>query len=133
MKQEIRPKITSYDALLQEESRLKQRLTLQKSELRHHFHVLTDKLSPVEKIAGVMKNITTPDTRNPLVNTGLNLAIDLLLRGFYTAKIGWIPKVVVPFVLKNVSSNLVNKRGKSIFKTFKAIFGKNGKAKHHQD
>lgn len=131
MKNEITPNITTYDDLLQEESRLKQKLTLQKADLRHHYHVLAEKLSPVEKIVGIVKNVATPGTRNPLVNTGINLAIDLMLRGFYTSKIGWLPKLVVPFVLKNVSSNLFNKKGKSIFKTFRSIFGKNGKEKSH--
>jgi hypothetical protein len=106
---------------------------LQKADFRHHFSVLQDKLSPIERVAGVVKNITTPSTRNPLVNTGLNLTIDLLLRNFYLAKIGWIPKLVVPFVLKNLSSNLVNKKGKSIFKSLKSLIGKNGKAHSHKD
>ena len=131
MNNEITPRITTYDDLLQEERRLKQKLTLQKAELRHHFHVLQEKLNPVEKIAGVVKNLTTPDTRNPFVNTGLNLTIDLLLRNFYMSKIGWLPKLVVPFVLKNLSSNLVNKKGKSIFRTLKSLISKNGKAKTH--
>ena len=101
---------------------------LQKAEFRHHANVLKEKLNPVEKVVGVVKNLTTPDTRNPLVNTGLNLAIDVLLRGFYMSKIGWLPKLIVPFVLKNVSSNLVNKKGKSISKILKSLIGKNGKA-----
>lgn len=125
--------ITTYQQLLEEEKRLKQQLTLQKAEFRHHFSVLQEKLSPVEKIAGVVKNFTTPDTRNPFVNTGLNLTIDLLLRNFYTAKVGWIPKLVLPFVLKNLSSNLVNKKGKSLIKTLKSFIGKNGKEKVKQD
>jgi hypothetical protein len=114
--------------LQREKQRLQQKLVLQKADFRHHYEVLKEKLSPIERVAGVVKNITTPSTRNPLVNTALNLAIDLLLRGFYTAKVGWLPKLVVPFVLKNVSSNLVNKKGKSIFKTLKGLIGKNGKA-----
>ena len=133
MKNEITPSITTYDDLLQEESRLKQKITLQKAQFRHHYHILTEKLSPVERIAGIVKNVTTPSTRNPLVNTGINLAIDVLLRGFYTSKVGWISKLVLPFVLKNVSSNIVNKKGKSFLRTVKAIFGKNGKVKHPQD
>jgi hypothetical protein len=133
MNNEITPRITTYDDLVKEEKRLKQKLTLQKAAFKHHFSVLQDKLNPVEKIAGVVKNLTTPDTRNPFVNTGLNLTIDLLLRNFYMAKVGWLPKLVVPFVLKNLSSNLVNKKGKSIFKTLKSLIGKNGKAKTHQD
>jgi len=110
-----------------EKQQIEQRLTLQKAEFRHHTDVLKEKLNPVEKVVGVVKNLTTPDTRNPLVNTGLNLAIDVILRGFYMSKIGWLPKLVVPFVLKNASSNLVNKKGKSIVKIFKSFLGRNGK------
>lgn len=127
----ITPVITTYEDLLQEKQRLQQKLALQKADFQHHWSVLSQKLSPVEKVAGVVKNLTTPDTRNPLVNTGLNFGIDLLLRGFYMSKIGWLPKVVVPFVLKNLSSNLVNKKGKSIFRSLKSLVNKNGKAKHH--
>lgn len=124
---------TTFKELLQEEKRLKQKLILQKAEFKYNFGVLQDKLSPVEKIAGVVKNLTTPDTRNPFVNTGLNLTIDLLLRNFYMAKVGWLPKLVVPFVLKNLSSNLVNKKGKSLFKTLKGFISKNGKEKAPRD
>lgn len=130
MNNKITPIVTTYEDLLQEKQRLQQKLVLQKADFRHHGAVLKEKLNPIEKIAGVVKNLTTPDTRNPLVNTGLNLAIDVLLKGFYISRIGWLPKLVVPFVLKNLSSNLVNKRGKSLVKTFKSLFGKNGKAKH---
>jgi hypothetical protein len=130
MNNKIVPVITSYEDLLQEKQRLQQKLILQKADFKHHWAVLSHKLSPVEKMAGVVKNLTTPDTRNPLLNTGLNLGIDLLLRGFYVSRIGWLPKIVVPFVLKNISSNLVNKKGKSIFKSLKSLIGKNGKLKH---
>jgi hypothetical protein len=122
MNNRIMPVVTTYEDLLQEEQRLKQKLTLQKADFRHHWSVLKHKLSPVEKIVGVVKNLTTPDTRNPLLNTGVNL---------YMSKIGWLPKLVIPFVLKNLSSNLVNKKGKSLFKTFRSLIGKNGKAKTH--
>ena len=125
--------ITTYKDLLQEERRLKQHLVLQKAALLEDYHTLSEKFAPVEKIAGIVKNVTTPNTRNPIVNTGLNLAIDLLLRGFYNSKAGWISKLVVPFVLKNVSSNLVNKKGKGIFKSFKALFSRNGKGKQHRE
>ena len=121
--------IDTYKDLVQEERRLKQRLRMQKAALREHYHALTDKLAPVERIAGMVKNATTPSVKNPLVNTGINLGIDMLLRGFYNSKVGWIPKLVLPFVLKNLSSNLVNKKGKGIFKSFKSLFGKNGKTK----
>ncbi|HYC29966.1 MAG TPA: hypothetical protein VEB42_14135 [Chitinophagaceae bacterium] len=133
MSNKITPIITTYEDLLQEKQRLQQKLVLQKADLKHNWSVFTHKLSPIEKVVGVVKNLTTPDTRNPLVNTGLNLGIDLLLRGFYMARIGWLPKIVVPFVLKNLSSNLVNKKGKSIFKSLRSLIGKNGKAKHHHD
>jgi hypothetical protein len=121
--------IRTYDDLLMEKQQLEQQLTLQKAEFRYHAGILKNKLNPVEKIAGVMKNITTPDTRNPLVNTGLNLIIDVVLKGFYMSKIGWLPKLVVPFVLKNVSSNVVNKNGKSWVKMFRSFVGKTSKKK----
>lgn len=131
MNNKITPVITTYEDLLQEKQRLKQKLVLQKATFSHDWAVLKEKLSPVEKVAGIVKNLTTPDTRNPLVNTGLNLTIDVLLRNFYMSGIGWLPKLVVPFILKNVSSNLVNKKGKSIFRSLKSLVSKNGKAKHH--
>ena len=129
MSNKITPVITTYEDLLQEKQRLKQKLVLQKADFNHHWAVLKHKMSPIEKVAGVVKNLTTPDTRNPLLNTGVNLTIDVLLRNFYMSGIGWLPKLVVPFVLKNLSSNLVNKRGKSIFRTLKSLVNKNGKAK----
>ncbi len=129
MNNKITPVITTYDDLVQEKHRLQQKLTLQKVDFKHNYAVLKQKLNPLEKIAGIVKNLATPDTRNPLVNTGLNFTIDMLLRGFYMARIGWLPKLVVPFVLKNLSSNLVNKKGKSIFRTLKSLVGKNGKVK----
>jgi hypothetical protein len=133
MSNKITPVITTYDDLLQEKQRLKQKLVLQKADFGHHWNVLQHKLSPIEKVAGIVKNLTTPDTRNPLLNTGVNLTIDVLLRSFYMSRIGWLPKLVVPFVLKNLSSNLVNKKGKGIFKSLKSLIGKNGRAKRHEN
>ena len=123
----MRTDINTYEDLCKHERLLRQQLKLRKIRLHDDYHVLTEKLRPVERVAGILKNVTTPNTRNPLVNTGINLAVDTLLRGFYSSKAGWLTKLVLPFVLKNVSSNLVNKKGKSLFKSFKSFFGKNGK------
>jgi hypothetical protein len=73
----------------------------------------------------VLNKITTRDHTGPFVNFGLDFGIDLLIRRILLAKAGWLTKIVIPFVMKNYSSHIINdEKREKLTKKIKEFFNK---------
>jgi hypothetical protein len=120
--------IRTYADLCAERERLQVLLASQKQRVVEDWNGLKDELSPVKNAFGIVGKMAKGDKTNPLVNVGLKLASDLLLKNFVLAKAGWATKLAVPFVVKNYSSHLLADSGRSIFGKLGKLFGKK---KHH--
>jgi hypothetical protein len=102
-----RPKIKTYEDLLQEEQRLFLQLKTQEELIKQDFAGIKEGMKPVNNVLTVIKNISTRDRTGPLINFGLDFGIDLVVRKFLLAKAGWFTKIVIPFLIKNYSSHLI--------------------------
>ena len=122
-------KIQSYDDLLEEKKRLEQLLSVQKHQISANWVEMKEEFKPVNNVIAFFSKMTTRDKTNPLVNIGIDVAGDLVLRKFLLARAGWAVRLVVPFLLKNYSSNVFAVKGKSLFQKIKHILkiNKNGK------
>lgn len=129
-------KIQKYDDLLEEKRRLEQLLSGQKDQISTHWIDMKKEFVPVNNIIAFFSKLTTRDKSNPLVNMGIDVAGDLLLRKILLAKMGWATRLVVPFLLKNYSSNVFADKGKSFLLKIKHWMksNKNGRSetKHEQ-
>jgi hypothetical protein len=63
-------------------------------------------LKPVNNAFKVMNKMATRDNSGPVMNFGLEMGIDLLVRRFLLRRAGWFAKIVVPYLVKNYSSHL---------------------------
>jgi hypothetical protein len=104
--------ITNYHDLVAEKHRLNQRLSLLKREMNSEIHEIKEKFRFITKIVGFVtgnnnhKSTDTNDTKkNSLLKMGAALGVDLLV-GPRLAKAGLLTRVVVPPILRGITSNI---------------------------
>lgn len=107
-------KIQTYDDLIEEKKRLEQLLGVQKEHISANWVEMKEEFKPVNNIISFFSKLTTRDKSNPLVNMGIDVAGDLVLRKIILGRAGWATRLVIPFLLKNYSSNVFADKGKSI-------------------
>jgi hypothetical protein len=105
--------IRSYDDLLEEKKRLEQLLIVNKEQISTDWIEMKKEFEPVNNIFSFIGKFTRRDKSNPLLNIGLNVAGDLVLRRVVLARFGWATRTIVPFLVKNFSSNVLADKGKS--------------------
>src|SRR5215204_182908 len=122
--------IETYEDLLEEKKRLEALLVINKEQVSTNWVEMKKEFEPVNNILSFFSKMTTRDKSNPLVNMGIDVAGDLVLRKILLARAGWATRLVVPFLLKNYSSNVLADKGKSFLQRVKHWFktGKNGRA-----
>ena len=122
--------IKTYDDLLEEKKRLEALLVINKEQVSTNWVEMKKEFEPVNNILSFLSKMTTRDKSNPLVNMGIDVAGDLVLRKILLARAGWATRLVVPFLLKNYSSNVLADKGKSFFQRVRHWLksGKNGKS-----
>ncbi|MBL7736967.1 MAG: hypothetical protein JNL51_16030 [Chitinophagaceae bacterium] len=116
--------IKTYDDLLKEKERLKEQLRLQRQHIEDNWGALKTELEPVRNTFNLVGKMTRGDTSNPLINIGLGMASDLLLRKLLLGKAGWLLKAGIPLLVKNYSSHLIADKGKSLVKTIARLLRK---------
>lgn len=94
-------KITTYDELLAEKQRLKLLLSQREMELKTEFEDIKVKLKPLTQIIDFAGKITTKEKNNPLINKGIEIGVDLLLRKLLLRNTGWIIKLLMPVLVRN--------------------------------
>ncbi|HEX2607048.1 MAG TPA: hypothetical protein VHK91_06695 [Flavisolibacter sp.] len=114
-------KIKTYEELLQEEQRLLADLRSKEAVIRTDLAGVKEGLKPVQNVINTVGKFTTRDKTGPLFNFGIDFSIDLLIRRILLARAGWFTKIVVPYVIKNYSSHIINEQQKA--KLMKKING----------
>jgi len=123
--------IHSYDELQHEKIRLEGLLRIQKEQLRTDFGLLKKQLEPASALlhtVGMFTGIKNADGKSNskpgLLKLGLDLGIDLLLRGTVFRKAGIITRMAAPVLLRNFSSNFAAGKGKGLFQSIRNIFSR---------
>lgn len=102
-----KPRITTYEELLQEKARLEALLQAQKEPVRQDIEEIKLELAPVQSAISMVGKFATRDKRNLLLTTATEGIIDLVVKKLILARSGWLTKLVVPFLMKNFSSHFV--------------------------
>lgn len=134
MSKSIPTKIHTYDDLLAEKQRLETLLGIQKQQIRSNFEEVKNELAPVRQVFGFIGKITKRDKSNPLLSIGIDMAGDVFLRKFLFAKADWISRLVLPFFIKNYSTNVLSAaKGNSVFQKIRNLFRRDKSQENHQD
>lgn len=102
-----KPVIRTYEDLLQEKERLRNQLQVKKTELDGRINTLKEKLAPVGTILSAIGGITALGTKNPMVKSGIGLAVDLLLKKKLFQKSGLLTGILGSFLVRNVATKVV--------------------------
>ena len=98
-----------------EKQRLQQKLSLLKRDVNSEVEQLKEKFKPITRIIGFLtgsSNHDTPSangtTKTSLLKMGANVGFDLLV-GSKLKKAGWLARLIVPPLLRTITSKVINR------------------------
>ncbi len=100
-------RIRTYEDLVEEQQRLISVLKTQEQIVRVDIAGVKQGLQPFGKALQVVNKLATRDNTAPVMNFGLEMGIELLIRKVLLARAGWFTKIVIPFLVKNYSSHII--------------------------
>lgn len=118
-------KIKTYEDLEEEKHRLMGILRTQEDLIKDDLAGVREGLKPFNNAVNVINKMATRDNTAPVMNFGLEMGIDLLVRKVMLKRAGWFAKIVVPFLVKNYSSHIIGEeKREALMKKVKSIFRK---------
>jgi hypothetical protein len=102
-------KINNYEELVLERKKLETQLAHYRLVIDGEVQEIKQKLEPIAKVVSFFSPSKNPSQNNKLLQAGTNLGIELLVRQKLLSKAGWLTKLVLPFILKKVSSRAIEK------------------------
>lgn len=102
-------KISNYEDLILERKRLESDLAHHKAIITRELDEIKHKVEPITDVVSFFSPSKNPAPNNKLLQAGANLGIELLVRQKLLSKAGWLTKLVLPFILKKVSSRAIEK------------------------
>lgn len=120
-------RIQTYEDLLREKQQLEVLLKAQKELIRYDWQDIKVGLKPVTNLLSLVGT----REKGMFLTAGSNKLIDLVLKKVLLARSGWLTRLVIPFLVKNISSHVVVDREKSWMKKLFAWIGpknRNGQA-----
>ena len=105
--------IRTYEDLIREEARLKDKLHLQGLEIKKDIFEVKEELKPLLKMLSFIGKFIQPENRNhALLKAGAAISVDWLAKKFLSKNL--VASILLPTFLKNASSHLLYKL-KSVF------------------
>lgn len=103
-------KINNYEELILEKRRLESELLHYKAIINSEITDIKHKMEPITDMVSFLSPSSSPvQPKSRLLQAGTNLGIELLVRQKLLSKAGWFTKLVVPYILKKVSSRAIEK------------------------
>ncbi|MBA4197116.1 MAG: hypothetical protein C0459_06125 [Chitinophaga sp.] len=103
-------KISTFKELIEEKEKLQATLQLQKQAIHNNLTELKTEIKPVLKAFNFLKQITSRNKENFLINSAVDLGTDLITKTGLLKKLSWPLRLALPFLIKNVSANFIAKK-----------------------
>ena len=107
-------RIKTYADLEAEKLRLMALLRNHEEAIKADVANVREGLQPVNNALKVINKMATRDNRVPVMNFGLEMGIDLLVRRVLLGRAGWFAKIVVPYLIKNYTSHFIGEEKKEM-------------------
>jgi hypothetical protein len=114
--------IRNHNDLLAEKARLKSLLLVQKNQLRRSWEGIEEELEPATKMLGSLSLFSSKKSDNPLLKLGMDLGIDMVMRKTLFRQAGFLTRLGAPILVRNLVSNLLDKKGAGLLAGIKSIF-----------
>jgi hypothetical protein len=99
-------KINNYQDLRAERRLSEIRIIEHKARINEDFHELKAKLEPFMYLLPVLSIFKKKEPNHPVLNAATSIGIDLVAGQTSFSKAGWLFRLVVPRLLKGISSRL---------------------------
>ena len=101
-------RISNYDELVAARIMTETIISDRKRMIHERFEDLKEKISPLFYVLPMLNIFKKKDSGNhTMLKTGTSLAIDLLVGQKLLRKAGWVARLLVPMLLKTVSSKVI--------------------------
>jgi len=107
-------RIKNYADLEAEKLRLMALLRNHEEAIKADMVNVREGLQPVSNALKVINKMATRDNRVPVMNFGVEMGIDLLIRRVLLGRAGWFAKIVVPYLIKNYTSHFIGDEKKDL-------------------
>jgi hypothetical protein len=101
--------IQNIDDLRVERARLKNQMELSKLYMRQQAAAIKTELNPARQAVGVIGDMLTSPQKG-LLSLGVGLGVDTIIRRGVLARAGWLPRLLIPFLARNLAANLIQKK-----------------------
>jgi hypothetical protein len=108
-------RISNLKELNAEKLRLKSELFIAEEKLKEDLHWIREELNPVKAIGKLFGNAFI-NKNDGILNDGVRNTIDVILKNIVLSRSGWITRLVVPFIIKNISSNYLAENKPAVLK-----------------
>jgi hypothetical protein len=102
-----KPIIRSYKDLQKEQERLRVELNMHKAAFNEKVQTIKQKLAPVGAVLGAVSGMAAASAKNPLISSGIGLAVDLLLKKRLFKKSGLLTGILGGFLVRNVAGKVL--------------------------
>ncbi|MFD2521494.1 hypothetical protein [Emticicia soli] len=109
----MKTKIRNIDDLRAERARLKNDIELSKTKMRGSINAIKEELSPARHAVNFLGNFLTNRNKG-LLNVGVGIGVDTVIRNGILRSAPWPLKIVVPFFLKNFAGNMIHNNKENI-------------------
>jgi len=123
-------KIECLKDLQSERARLKLELNVAEEILKEDIEWIKAELKPAH-LAGKYLSNSLINKDDGFINVGLRRTIDTILKSFVLVRAGWLTKLIVPFLVKNISSNYVQEKKPEFFGMLKKLISSARKSTSH--
>jgi hypothetical protein len=124
--------IRTYEELVLEKHKLQQLLEAQRELIQHDIQDLKKSVKPVINSVSFLGKFTTRSNSDMILGTTANSVIDLLVKRVLLAKAGWVKRLVIPFVLKNISSHYIADHKSELRNKLLSVIGFRRNGKHQK-
>ena len=107
-------RIKNYADLEAEKLRLTALLRNHEEAIKADVANVREGLRPMSNAFNVVNKMATRDNRVPVMNFGVEMGIDLLVRRVLLGRAGWFAKIVVPYLIKNYTSHFIGEEKKKL-------------------
>jgi hypothetical protein len=107
-------RIKNYADLEAEKLRLTALLRNHEEAIKADVVNVREGLKPVSNALNVVNKMATRDNRVPVMNFGVEMGIDILVRRVLLGRAGWFAKIVVPYLIKNYTSHFIGEEKKKL-------------------
>lgn len=109
----MKTEIQNIDDLRAERARLKNQMELSKIHMKKEIKAIKTELNPVHQAVGLVGDLFTAPKKG-LLHVGVGIGVNTLLKRGLLARAGWLPRLVIPFLVQNLATNLIYKNRTSL-------------------